>query len=174
MKTPRFLPVHFGSGLLALSGSTLLRALSMKILALGVFCLGWAALGSAPAQAGGVLGGWSDSGNAILSLAVMPDLTGDGHAEIAAGLNSGRVVCLSGAPVSPASLLWEAQLNGSASAVMALPFTGAGAGGWRCCRRHRPRPGGANPRNRRAKRPDGLDLQRLGGVRLSGHAAGPQ
>jgi peptidoglycan/xylan/chitin deacetylase (PgdA/CDA1 family) len=71
---------------------------------------------------GGAIWSWSAPGDACLSLATLPDISGDGRPEVVAGMDSGRIVCLSTEPTSPPLTLWAANLKGSVLAL--LPVSG--------------------------------------------------
>lgn len=59
--------------------------------------------------------------DAALTLAAMPDISGDGRDELLAGFDSGRIVCWSSEPTSPPLELWHADLGSSVLALLPMP-----------------------------------------------------
>ena len=60
-------------------------------------------------------------GDTPLCLAQIGDLSGDGQAELVAGLDSGRVVCLGTGAASEAEVLWTCSLGASVLALLPVP-----------------------------------------------------
>lgn len=64
---------------------------------------------------------WAAPDDACLSLAALPDISGDGRPEIIAGMDSGNIFCLSSEPTSPTTVLWSAKANGGVLALLPVP-----------------------------------------------------
>ena len=69
-----------------------------------------------------VLWEWKAPDDACLSLASLPDISGDGQSEVVAGFDSGKVICLSTTLTSPPLTLWSANVDGCVLAL--LPISG--------------------------------------------------
>lgn len=71
--------------------------------------------------ADGVLWNWTRSGDACLSMGTVPDVTGDGRAELVAGFHSGSAVCFRSDLSTPTVPLWTATLQGAVLTFVPLP-----------------------------------------------------
>lgn len=71
----------------------------------------------------GILWNYNQPDDACMTLAELPDISGDGLREVVAGMDSGMVICLSTAQTSSVLTLWSVDVKGSVLAL--LPLSGS-------------------------------------------------
>lgn len=65
--------------------------------------------------------------DAAITLAALPDMTGDGRDEVVIAYDSGAIVCLDGAASTSPTILWSGSMPGSPISLLAIPdVTGDG------------------------------------------------